>query len=153
MAVDAISFPGNTFLDMDCESSSRYEGKIPGTTSISGYSEEYREHQLLRAPLLNLALESTETLPTMPLDKIVERMRAQQQVATLEDNVALRDILGLSQYVSMRIANAYTPIFTAKRQGGRIAIWVGFRWRQAETNRSHLYGAKSWYLRRSDPIH
>jgi hypothetical protein len=114
MAVDAISFPGNTFLDMDCESSSRYEGKIPGTTSISGYSEEYREHQLLRAPLLNLALESTETLPTMPLDKIVERMRAQQQVATLEDNVALRDILGLSQYVSMRIANAYTPIFTGR---------------------------------------
>jgi DNA primase len=100
MAVDAISFPGNTFLDMDCESSSRYEGKIPGTTSISGYSEEYREHQLLRAPLLNLALESTETPTTMPLDKIVERIRAQQQrVATLEDNVALRDILGLSQYV------------------------------------------------------
>ena len=100
MSLDMLSFPGNTFLDMDCESSGYYEGKLPGTVSISGYSEEYRQHQILHAPILNLALESTETLPTMTLEKIVDRIRLLQRQPTLEDNTALKDILGLSQYVN-----------------------------------------------------
>jgi hypothetical protein len=100
MAVDALNFPGHTFLDIDCDSSGYYEGKVPGTVSISGYSGEYREHQLLATPLLNLILESTTTLPTMPLDKIVERIRLLRRQPTLEDNVGLREILGLSQYVN-----------------------------------------------------
>jgi hypothetical protein len=100
VAVDVLSFPGNTFLDMDCESSAYYEGKLPGTVTVSGYSEEYREQQLLRFPLLNLSLEGTHTLPVMPLDKIVSRIRLLQRDHTLEDNDALREILGLSQYVS-----------------------------------------------------
>jgi|ERR1700722_10071731 len=99
MAVDMLSYPGNTMLDMDCESSGYYEGKLPGTVSISGCSEEYREHQLLRSPLLNIALEGTTVLPAMALDKIVDRMRLLQRLSTLEDNQALSDILGLSQYV------------------------------------------------------
>lgn len=41
---------------MDCENSGYYAGKIPGTVSISGYSEEYREDQLFKSPILNLAL-------------------------------------------------------------------------------------------------
>jgi hypothetical protein len=99
MAINLQSFPGCTFLDMDCESSGSYEGKVPGTVSIHGYSEEYREHQLLRAPMLNLALEGANTLPAMALDKIVERIRLLQGQPTLENNEALREILGISQYV------------------------------------------------------
>jgi hypothetical protein len=87
-------------MDMDCESSGYYEGKLPGTVSICGYSEEYREHQLLAAPLLNLALESTTTFPTMELDKIVDRIQLLQRQPTLEDNEGLRKVLGLSQYVN-----------------------------------------------------
>jgi hypothetical protein len=100
MAVDTFDFPGNTFIDMDCESSGYYEGKIPGTVSISGYSGEYREQQLLAIPLLNLILESENTLPTMALDKIVSRIQLLRRQPTLEDNEGLRDILGLSQYVN-----------------------------------------------------
>jgi len=100
MAIDTLGYPGNTFLDMDCESSMHYEGKVPGTTSISGYSEEYREYQLLKSPLLNLSLEGTDTLPTMALDKIVDRIRSRQRQPTAEDNVVLRECLGLSQYVN-----------------------------------------------------
>src|SRR5436190_7458529 len=99
MAIDTLNYPGSTFLDMDCESSGYYEGRIPGTVTVSGYSEEYREHQLLAVPLLNIALEGTTVLPAMPLDKIVERVRLLQRQPTLEDNDALRETLGLSQYV------------------------------------------------------
>jgi len=85
---------------MDRESSGYYDGKLPGTVSITGYSGEYRAHQLQRSPLLNLILEGTSTLPTMALDNIVDRIRLLQLRPTLEDNDALRDILGLSQYVN-----------------------------------------------------
>src|SRR5947207_13222632 len=114
MAVDTFSYPGNTFLDMDCESSGYYEGKLPGTVSISGYSEEYREHQLLIYPLLNLALEGTTILPLMPLDKIVDRIRLLQLQPTLEDNEALREILGMSQYVNQR-TSMYTLLIDKHR--------------------------------------
>jgi hypothetical protein len=99
MAVNALNYPGNTFLDMDSESSGYYDGKLPGTISISGYSEEYRNRQLLRSPLLNLTLEGTSILPTMALDKIVDRIRLLQRQPTLENNEFLKEILGLSQYV------------------------------------------------------
>jgi hypothetical protein len=100
MAVDSISFPGNTLLDIDCETSAYYEGKLPGTVSIAGYSREYREHQLIKAPILSLALEGTTVLPTMTLDKTIDRLRVLQRRPTFEDNDGLRDILGLSQYVN-----------------------------------------------------
>ncbi|KAH0559839.1 hypothetical protein GP486_003648, partial [Trichoglossum hirsutum] len=102
MALNTLDFPGNTFLDMDCESSGYYDGKLPGTVTISGYSEEYREHQLLIAPLLNVALRGTTIIPTMPLDKIVDRIRLLQGQPTLEDNEALRGILGLSQLSTLQ---------------------------------------------------
>ncbi|KAI9781776.1 MAG: hypothetical protein M1839_005769 [Geoglossum umbratile] len=101
MAIDMLNYPGSTFLDMDCESTGHYEGRIPGTVTVSGYSEEYREHQLLAAPLLNLALEGATVLPVLPLDKIVERIRLLQRQPTLEDNNALRETLGLSQLESL----------------------------------------------------
>ena len=99
MVVNVINFPGNTFFDMDCESSGYYEGKLPGTVSISGYSREYREHQLFKSPLLSLVLEGTTILPAMTLDKVVERLRLLQGRPTFEDNDGLREILGISQYV------------------------------------------------------
>jgi hypothetical protein len=97
MTITTLNYPGSTFLDMDCETSGYYDGKIPGTVSIMGYSEEYRAHQLSSSPLLNLILEGTSTLPTMALDKIVDRIRLLKLQPTLEDNETLRDILGLSQ--------------------------------------------------------
>jgi hypothetical protein len=97
MAVSTYNYPGSTFLDVDCESSPYYEGKIPGTTSISGYSEEYRTQQLLILPLLNLALEGTSCLPEAQLGRIVERIRKLKYQPTLEENEGLRDLLGLSQ--------------------------------------------------------
>lgn len=103
MAVNMLSYPGSTFLDMDCESSGYYDGKLPGTASISGYSEEYREDQLLGLPSLNISLEGTNTLPTIPMDKIVNRIRLLKGQPTLEDNEALKDILGLSQYVRVLV--------------------------------------------------
>ena len=100
MAVDAINYPGQTFRDIDCESSGYYEGGLPGTVSISGYSEEYREYQLSLSPLINIALEGQTVPPVMTLETIVNRIRLLQRQPTLEDNEALRNILGLSQYVS-----------------------------------------------------
>ena len=100
MAVSSFNYPGSTFLDMDCETSGYYEGKHPGTVSISGYSEEYREQQLLRAPLLNISLEGTTALPVVQLDNIVNRIRKVQLQPTLEDDEGLKVLLGLSQYVA-----------------------------------------------------
>lgn len=99
MTVNFRSYPGSTFMDIDCESSEYYEGKAPSTVSITGYSEEYREHQLLIAPLLQIALEGTSCLPTMQLDRIVDRLRNHQLQPSLEDNEGLREFLGLSQYL------------------------------------------------------
>lgn len=110
IAVDAFNYPGNTFLDMDCETSGYYDGKLPGTVSISGYSEEYRAHQLLRVPLIHLTLESESTLPPMALDKIVDRIRLLQRQPTLEDNETLRETLGLSQYVDWG-TNPYMRVY------------------------------------------
>lgn len=99
MHLAPTSYPGNTWLDMDAETSAYYEGKLLGTVSISGYSEEYREHQLLIAPMLQLSLESTSTLPVIPLDKIVQRIQTLKISPTSEDNEGLRGLIGLSQYV------------------------------------------------------
>jgi hypothetical protein len=84
---------------MDAETSAYYEGKLPGTVTISGYSEEYREHQLLIAPMLQLSLESTTALPVISLDTIVQRIQTLKISPTSEDNEGLRGLLGLSQYV------------------------------------------------------
>jgi hypothetical protein len=97
MAVNAYAYPGNTFLDADCETSAYYEGTLPGTITISGYSEEYRAQQLRIVPLLKLALEAPTCLPEISLSTIVERLRKLQLQPSLEDNEGLRSILGLSQ--------------------------------------------------------
>ena len=101
MTVGTSSYPGNTFLDMDCESSAYYDGKNPGTSSISGYSEEYRAQQLLNYPLLNLQLEGDSVLPEIPMGNIVDRLRMLRLRPTLEDNTSLAEVLGLSQYVTL----------------------------------------------------
>lgn len=99
MAVDSINYPGSTFLDMDCESSGLYEGKDPGTVSISGYSEEYREHQLLKNPLLNLAYQGSSLFPEVALDKIVARIQKIQLYPNVEDDEGFKQFCGFSQYV------------------------------------------------------
>jgi len=99
MAIETSKYPGNTFLDMDCESSAYYDGKIPGTTTVGGYSEEYRAQQLLKYPLFQLALEGDNVLPDISLSKIISRLRFREVDRAMEDNVGLVDLLGISQYV------------------------------------------------------
>ncbi|EER22999.1 hypothetical protein D8B26_004292 [Coccidioides posadasii str. Silveira] len=97
MAVGSVSYPGSTFLDMDCETSGFYEGKYPATITISGYSEEYRAHQLLQQPILKLSLESEHLYPEVPLGKVVERLRKLRNQPSLEDDEGLKNLLNLSQ--------------------------------------------------------
>ncbi len=96
--VDINKYPGNTFLDMDPESGSFYDGQLPGTTTVGGYSEEYRNHQLLLVPALNLQMEASVGLPTIPLAQIVSRLQT-LRFSRLEDDTGLLGFLGLSQYV------------------------------------------------------
>lgn len=96
MHVDINKYPGNTFLDMDPESGSFYDGQLPGTTTVGGYSEEYRSHQLLLAPALNLHLEASVGLPTIPLARIVSRIQT-LRFSRVEDDQGLASFLGLSQ--------------------------------------------------------
>jgi hypothetical protein len=115
MTVNALDYPGNTYLDMDMESSKLYEGKIPGTVNISGYSEEYRDQQLSILPLLNITLEGNTVIPLMALDKIVDRIRLLQRQTTLEDNKTLGEILGLSQYVNQHTVPCFRTYQLCRR--------------------------------------
>ena len=96
---DTFVYPGTNFLDQDPETSKYYEGKLPGTTTISGYSEEYRLHQLYLLPSLNLQFESaTQGLPVVNLSDIVAHLQYQSTSLTrVEDNERLKPFLGLSQ--------------------------------------------------------
>ncbi|KAF2753216.1 hypothetical protein EJ05DRAFT_515049 [Pseudovirgaria hyperparasitica] len=123
MAVDQQSFPGNTFLDMDCESSCFYQGKWPGTVSVSGYSEEYREHQLNLSPLAEIALEGSVIPPLASLDRIVERIRSLQTEDT-EDPDGLREMLGISEFISLQ-AGIYKDPVQASRQSQIESICLG----------------------------
>ena len=97
MVVDNYGYPGSTWLDMDPESSAYYEGKLPGTVGISGYSEEYRMHQLVIQPLLNLSLEGSAPLRDVAIDSVVAHMRRVQLRPNTEDDDGLMTLLGLSQ--------------------------------------------------------
>jgi hypothetical protein len=152
MAVDMLNYPGSTFLDMDCESAGYYEGRLPGTVTVSGYSEEYREHQLLVAPLLNLALEGTSVLPVLPLDKIVERIRLLQRQPTLEDNNALREVLGLSQYVKWA-AHTTCPHVLSTQQVRVLTIRILLHQQQTKANRKNLHGTNPQFIRRPNPLY
>lgn len=91
---DAIVYPGNNFLDKDCEVSARYAGSIPGTTTITGYSLEYRLYQMSRDA--DLQMESLrQGLPQNQLANIVTRLQNLQ--IDLEDNEGLKPLLGMSQ--------------------------------------------------------
>lgn len=92
---------------MDAETSGYYEGKIPGTVSISGYSEEYRQHQLIIYPMLLFHEESTTVLPIIPLERIVQRIQTLELLPTSENSEALRDMLGLSQYVLIILVHIF----------------------------------------------
>jgi hypothetical protein len=96
MYVPAKDYPGNTFLDMDPESSQIYDGQLPGTTTVSGYSEEYRNSQLSIAPALSLQLEANVGLPVVPLTQIIARLQL-LRILPIEDNKGLLGLLGLSQ--------------------------------------------------------
>jgi hypothetical protein len=96
MRVNGLDYPGSTFIDDDPETSASYDGKIPGTVAISGYSEEYRAHQLRILPLVNLQLQSTVGLPKISLDKVVARLARIRTSMTIEDDEGLKEFLGLS---------------------------------------------------------
>ncbi|EEP77420.1 predicted protein [Uncinocarpus reesii 1704] len=100
--IGSVSYPGNTFLDMDCETSAYYEGKYPATITISGYSEEYRAHQLLQQPVLKISLEADNVFPEVPLAKVVERLRKLRSQPALEDDEGLKDLLALPQVALLR---------------------------------------------------
>ncbi|KAL4932031.1 uncharacterized protein BDV17DRAFT_254769 [Aspergillus undulatus] len=97
MVLNTYSYPGNTYIDADCETLAYYESKTPGTVRMAGYSEEYRLQQLRASPLLSLTLESSSVLPEIPLSKIVERLRKLQGSPQLEDNEGLCELIGLTQ--------------------------------------------------------
>ncbi|KAH6619374.1 hypothetical protein B0J18DRAFT_445646 [Chaetomium sp. MPI-SDFR-AT-0129] len=97
MRVNARDYPSSTFIDQDPETSPSYDGKIAGTVTVLGYSEEYRAHQLRIKPLLNLQMQSDIVLPTISLDRIVARLRLLRASAITEDDKALQEFLGLSQ--------------------------------------------------------
>jgi len=97
--VSTISHPGTNFLDYDCETASSYDGYHVGTTSVVGYSEEYREFQLSQTVQFQLSLEERNSPPPMTLDAIVERIQMLQRNPAHEDNTRLRQILGLPAYV------------------------------------------------------
>ncbi|KFY49262.1 hypothetical protein V495_00643 [Pseudogymnoascus sp. VKM F-4514 (FW-929)] len=103
MTFNGIDFPSNTFLNNDCESSPYYEGKLPGTVTITGYSKEYRVHQLSLNPRLNITLEASGALPGASLDKIVQRISTLQVLGTSEDSELLGQMLGLSQLDILRM--------------------------------------------------
>lgn len=71
-----------------------------GTTTVLGYAEEYREQQLLLAPLLELTLEASTIPPLLGLDKTVQRVQLLQGNPNLEDNPGLDQVLGIPAYVS-----------------------------------------------------
>ncbi|KAL3444658.1 hypothetical protein BJX65DRAFT_169482 [Aspergillus insuetus] len=96
MTLNTYSYPGNTYIDADCETLTYYDSKIPGTLRMAGYSEEYRLQQLRAAPLLNLTLEANTVLPEIPLSKIIERLRKLQGSPQLEDNEGLCEFIGLT---------------------------------------------------------
>ncbi|KAL4878747.1 hypothetical protein BJY04DRAFT_195012 [Aspergillus karnatakaensis] len=101
MTLNTYSYPGNTYIDADCETLTYYDSKIPGTLRMAGYSEEYRLQQLRASPLLNLTLEASTVLPEIPLSKIVERLRKLQASPQLEDNEGLRELIGLTQTTAL----------------------------------------------------
>lgn len=97
MFCSAQAHPGNTLLDLDCEVSGFYEGRIPGTVTVSGHSEEYRLQQIQISPIFNLTVHGPNLFPELPLSTIVERLRKLHQWAILEDDSELARLLGLSQ--------------------------------------------------------
>jgi len=94
--VNTITYPGNTYLDADCETAAFYDGELTGTTSLNGYSEEYRNDQLLKMPAVQLALEASVGFPVVSIDKIVRRLTLLQLSPTYEDDAGLKEFLGLS---------------------------------------------------------
>jgi tetratricopeptide (TPR) repeat protein len=95
MAISNVTYPGSTFLDMDLESGNFYDGKLPGTVTVSGFSEEYRNQQLQAKPPLNLTLEANVGLPVIDLDRIITRLQFLQTSQYNEDSEGLKPLLGL----------------------------------------------------------
>ena len=82
---------------MDRETSESYEGKIPGTTTVDGYSEEYRAYQLSKPRFIIPPLKENIALPEVPLSEIVGRLLALKLQPTLENDAGLEYLLRLSR--------------------------------------------------------
>ncbi|KAF3159369.1 hypothetical protein TWF788_003778 [Orbilia oligospora] len=101
--VNSVLYPGCTLIDLDMEVSKIGEGRLPGTYSVSGYSEVYRSQQLETAPILPITLSSVHTLPEVTVDQIVSRMTVLKYNRLLpETNMqmyeSLRKFLGPDPY-------------------------------------------------------
>ncbi|KAG8534015.1 uncharacterized protein KY384_000857 [Bacidia gigantensis] len=101
MVVSSYNIPGTNWLDLDPESSEHYEGKLGGTVAIQGYSEEYRTYQLIKRPLVKLALEASSGFKEVDLEKIVTHARLIQSLPTTENDEALKKLLNLSSTESL----------------------------------------------------
>lgn len=89
--------PGTTWLDMDPETLVIYDGGAPGTLSIAGYSEEYRQQQYVTTPRLNVKLKQEVPLPTVTTDFLVKRISSLKN-PTLHPltDASLKQVLGNS---------------------------------------------------------
>ena len=92
--VNGSLFPGTHFFDMDPETVVGFDGQEPGTLTISGYNEEYRQQQFLVTPRLLLSLESQNVLPIIPLEEIVQGINDMLLTYTQENTTRLTRLLG-----------------------------------------------------------
>ena len=68
---------------------------LPGTTTIDGYSEEYRSYQLLLRPAVNITYRATLGFPNATLSNIIFRLQ-RISATSAEENYGLLPFLGLS---------------------------------------------------------
>ncbi|EWC43849.1 hypothetical protein DRE_07293 [Drechslerella stenobrocha 248] len=92
--VNSMLYPGCTLIDLDMEVSKIGEGRLPGTHSVSGYTEIYRAQQLETTPALPLTFSSVHPLPEVTVDQIISRMTVLKYNRLLpETNMQMYDSL------------------------------------------------------------
>lgn len=85
---------------MDPETLIIYDGGAPGTLSISGYSEEYRQQQYAAMPRILLKLKQEVPLPQVTADFLVKRIQSLKYPTTHpRTDASLRQVLGNSTLV------------------------------------------------------
>lgn len=93
----AVHYPGTTYLDVDPETSVIYDGAAPGTLSVTGYSEEYRQQQFAATPRIVIALEEKVPPPKVTIDFLVKRMQSLYWPGHPLTEASLKQVLGNSK--------------------------------------------------------